>query len=481
MSIIYINDNEILVKNNNSIEKKDDFHFDKNDIITSSINLKDIINLTFKLPKTTPQEQLKTEAELYFYENSGIDLNKQYKTFFIIKELEQEEIYIIEAIAIAEETLHSKFSKILEHSKWIDFISFEALAFKEFYSTYQKEPKRDAFVYLDEEQSFIVVYENGEYVYYKTLNPLGPLLKILDMSYEQFIDTIATKGLNKESYEMDEFLIVGEIERFFSEYFTAINNRISYGKTIFYLDNIDNIYFYTPFHIEGLDSLKNFWELSGINFEIIPIEKINLLEKLNLIYNEKHYEDEINFSIFPRPPKFYKTKTFQLTSVILLTAAIFGGDYGYRYYQNQQLSQQITKIDKQIKIKQRKLTKLSLINKAILDEYNFYIKEIDNINKQIIVIKNILEKSLQITELPKTNKDLILLSKLLQKDKLKTFLISKDNNNTFNVGVYTKFENRKFIGVFMDDLLSHHYKNVKTDKISTISNNYYVSLIRFEK
>jgi len=482
MSIIYVNDPIILKNDNNNISILEKLEIKTEDIITSSINIKDVITYTFKLPKSTPQDQLKMEAEIYFFENAGIDPNKQFKTFFITRELKEEEAYLIEAIAIDQEQLHTKFEDLVSKTKYIDFISFSVFAFEEFYELYKKEKKRDAFVYLDNNQSFVAVYENGEYLYSKILNPLSSLLKTLKIEYDEFTEIISSKGLIKEEYELDEFLVANEIEKFFSEYFTAINNRLSYGKNIFYLENIDNLYFYTPFTIKGIDTLKTFWDLSGVNFELIPIEEINFLDKLTLLYNSNHYKDEINFSIFPRPPKFYKTKTFQLVSVIIATILIFGGDFGYRYYQNQQISQNIKKIESQIKTKTKKLQKLQFINKQILEKLNKYNTEITNIETKLKLIKNILEKALIITYLPKTSDDFILFSKLLQKNNLKAFVLSKDNTQSYIVGIYTKPSNRKFITLFIKDLLKHNYTNIKTDKISTINNNnYYISLIRFEK
>ena len=345
MKVVYIKD-DILLQDGKIVDK-----FDKKDIITSSIDIKDVITYTFKLPLTTPKEQLQADAEIHFFENAGLNLDKEYKTHFIIKELEKEGNYLIEAIAIEVEKLHNLFKNIIEKTHWIDYISFSPFSFEEFYPTHNKEAKKDAFVYLDNKNSFIAVFNEGEYLYSKSLNPLKPLLTNIDKSYEEFIEILKTKGVDKTKYEMDEFLIASEIEKFFSDYFMAINNRLSYGKNIFYLDSIDNIYFYTPFEINGINELKEFWDLSGINFELVPSNEINLLDKLSLEYNKKHYKDGMNFSIFHRPPKFYKTRTFYLLSVVFFTFVIFGADFGYRYYKTNQLQIQLNNLNKQIKQK----------------------------------------------------------------------------------------------------------------------------------
>jgi len=476
MSVIYIKNLNECIKDNTKIG----CNFDKKDILTSSISIEDVITYTFKLPLSTPKEALKSEAEIQFFENAGLDLSKKYKTDYLIKEIKEEETYLIEAIAIEENKLKEKFNPIIEKTKHLDFISLDVLSFKEFYPLYEKEAKRDAFVYLDNEKSFISIYKDGEYLYSKTLPNLNNLLKKIGLDYDKFLELISTKGVNKEKYETEEFLIANEIDSFFSEYFMSINNRISYGKNIFYLDNIDNIYFYTPFKIEGIDSLKNFWELTGINFERVPLKDINLLDEVIYNYNKNNYEDGINFSIFPPPPKFYQLKTFQLAMVVLVTLLIFGGNGGYIYYQNMQIKSKIDSLNKQIKIKQSKLNRLKTINSVIINKKTKIEKEINEIETNMQTLKKQLTKALQIVNLPKRNKDLILISKLLQKHHLKSYKIFI-NKTSFEVSIYTTTKNRGNISDFMNALISKGYKNVFTNAIQSINNSYYLSKVRFEK
>ena len=481
MSLIYINNDKFFKKIDKDIKVLSELKIDKNDIITSTIYIKDVITYTFKLPLSTPKEQIDTEVNIQLYDNAGLDINKQYKTFFLIKELKDTEVYLIEAIAVEENILQSKFQNIVKKTHFIDYISLSVLYFSEFYKLYKKEATRDAFVYLDNEQSFITIYKDGEYLYSKTLNPLNPLLKTINLDYNQFTELMKQKGVNKANYEVDDFLIVSEIDKFFSDYFMAINNRVSYGKNIFDLDNIDNIYFYTPFEINGIDTLKEFWDVTGINFEVIKVEDINLLDKLAIYYNEKHYQDEINFSIFPRPPKFYKTKTFQFFMGFVISILLFVGDFGYRYYQKIELQNNIVTLQKQIKIKSTKLSKLEQKNKLLLQRYQKIQKKISDLENKINYIKNVVQKSLEIINLFKVNEDLVNITSLLEKNKLKIFAISKDINNSFDIKVYTNLNNRESIAVFMNDLLDEGYTDIQTNKIYTINKNYYMSLIRFKK
>ena len=123
------------------------------------------------------------------------------------------------------------------------------------------------------------------------------------------------------------------------------------------------------------------------------------------------------------------------------------------------------------------MKKIDTIISAKLKLYN---KQINQINQQISNYKKILSNALNLLNLPKTNTDFIQISKLLQKNKLKVFSISK-TGDVFKIDVYTTQKNRKFIAIFMDDLSNIGYKNIQTNKITNTKNNYYISLIRFEK
>jgi hypothetical protein len=480
MSVLYIKDNNYYQEQNGEVVKIENPKISRKDVITSSIELKNIITYTFKLPKSLSPEQLNSKAEIQFYENAGLDLNKNFKTFYIKTELPQEESYLIEAIAIDEEKLQHIFKPIVEKTKYIDFISFTPFVFEEFWTIFDKPKKIDAFVYLDEKQSFVSLYKNGQYLYAKTLPNLQELLKNIDQTYEEFIQTISQKGLSREDYKQEDMLTMQQIESFISDYFASINNRLSYGKNIFYLDEIQNIYFYAPFTIKGIQNIKSFWDASGVNFEILPIEEINLLDKLATKYNSKNYKNGNNFSIFHRPPPFFKTRTFLFMLSVLVSFGLFLGDSGYRFYQNTQLKNQLQKLNKIYAQKNQTLSQMQKIDKIISAKLKLYNKQTNQINQQISNYKKILSNALNLLNLPKTNTDFIQISKLLQKNKLKVFSISK-TGDVFKIDVYTTQKNRKFIAIFMDDLSNIGYKNIQTNKITNTKNNYYISLIRFEK
>jgi len=218
--------------------------------------------------------------------------------------------------------------------------------------------------------------------------------------------------------------------------------------------------------------------LWGVNFVILPVEQF-YLEKLSLKYNVEHLEDKINFTIFPRPPKIYKRRTFQLFLVLFLSFSIFAGDFAYRYYQNENLKKEISKIKRIKKHKEHLLALLQEKNKRLLLQKEEYKKEIINMESQIEHIKSILISTLEYLDYPKTFNDLIIISDLLKKNSLKTLEINKVDNN-YSINIISTSKNRDNISIFMKDLADKGYKNVATQAIEN-RDGIYTSTIRFLK
>jgi len=477
MSLVYLKDAIVLLQREG--RGQEEYSFSKKDTITSSIDLKDVIDYVFKLPKSLSKQELDVQAEIYFYENAGLDLTKKYITYFLYKDIKQNEEYqIVEAISISHNKLKDIFENSLNRTKYIDYISLSFLAFEKFYDIHKKPPKNDAFVYLDEKQSFVSVFQNGKYVYAKSLPTIDKLLKSINLDYDDFVKIISLKGVDKEAYEPSEEFIYDEINEFFRDYFTNIHNRFSYGRSVFYIENINNIYFYTPFKIPKLDDNKDFWTLSGIEFNQLPVEQF-FLEKLILRYNSEHYTDEINFSIFPKPPKLYKRKIFQFFAVLFLSFSIFAGDFSYRWYQNNQIQKKIDKLNKTIKTKKSFVSILERKNKSVTEKQKTYKKQIIEATTDIEYDKNILISSLNYLEYPKATDDFLLITKILQRNSLKTNSIVKNDNN-FSIDLVAITNKRDHISIFMQDLIKAGYKNVDTSFIDN-KKGIYTSVIRFTK
>jgi hypothetical protein len=476
--VIYLAENNLLVYDNGKIEVKDIKR--EKGFIGSVVKSNDLISFTFKLPKTGSEQELKIESEIKFYEEAGLDMSKRYQVIYINRELEQEkDTVLVEAIAIEEEHIKKVFKNRIEKIKYIDYLTPQFLIFKEFYNFTKIKPKIDAFVYLDKDNSFVAIYKNGEYLYSKNLNSLNLLLKQLNMSYEEFIELSQTKGLDKESYSDEEVEKIEVLDRFFSEFFMKINNILMYGKSVFYIDSIDRIYFYTPFKIKNIDRFNDFWNLSGVEFNELVISKdmeINQLDLLGLYYIKNNYDlDKYNFKIFNRPPPFYKTEVGKYSIFALLVLSLFVVDYYYRISIEDKLNNDISKLKSILNKKEKKAKKEAIKLQVLEKKYNHLLKIKSGITSDIKFFIESVKLANKIVNKPKISSDFIVFSELLKLNHLRTLSI-EENDSKIVISVYTNKNNRKNIGIFMNDLLLNGFKNVKTKEI-LLKDNLYISEI----
>ena len=479
--VLYLGINNILAYEDDKIEIQDIKK--SNEFIGSVVKFNDLITYSFKLPKSYSEQELKIESEIKFYEEANLDMSKKYYVIYINRELSQEENILIEAVAVEEENIRRVFKDRIEKVKYIDYLAPQFFVFKEFYPVTKTEPKRDAFVYLDKETSFVTIYENGEYLYSKSLNSLNILLKSLKLSYDEFIELAKEKGLDKESYKEEESEQAIFIDKFFSEFFMKINNILMYGRSVFYLDGIDRIYFYSPFEIKNIDTFKDFWNLSGVEFNKLVVNeelKVNQVDLLALYYI-KNLEDknQYNFNIFERPPPIYKTEVGKLSIFMVLVLCLFGGDYYYRTTIINPLKRDVSKLQAVLNEREEKSnTERAKLN-FLQTKYDSALKKENEMNDKIKFFSETIKLTNKIIEEPKVSDEFVLLSKLLKNNSLKVFSIDK-NSTKFLIQVYATKQDRKNIGEFMNDALNSGFGFVSTKDI-LLKDNKYISKIGLSK
>jgi len=474
---IYLSKDKLLIYENDKIEieeiKKE------NGFIGSTVKFGDLVTYSFKLPKSLSEQELKIESEIKFYEESGLDMSKKYQVVYINREIAEEDSILVEAIAVEEEYIKKVFKDRIEKIKYLDYLTPQFLIFKEFYNTTKIEPKKDAFVYLDRETSFVAIYKDGEYLYSKSLTSLNPLLKNLGVAYDDFVKLVGEKGLDKESYAEDEIEKSELIDRYFSEFFMKINNILMYGRSVFYLDGIDRIYFYTPFKIKNIESFNDFWNLSGVEFKKLVINEeidVNQVDLLSLYYLLNISDvNQYNFKIFNRPPPIYKTEIGKFSIFMLLVIAIFGGDFYYRMSIEDKLQSDVTKLKSILSKKEAKARVEKIRLDALQKEYDKTLKVQAGIRDKIKFFSESVNLANKIVKAPKVSDDFVLLSKLLKNDNLQTLSIDR-NEMEILVKIYTNKSNRKNIGKFMKDLLKSGFDSVHTKEIM-LEDNTYVSEI----
>ena len=442
-------------------------------IITSFLMPNDIFTLTKKFP-LMDEDEILMEMEEYIYSYPNVNENKEYQILY--QYIKRENSIIVEALLIEVDKLERKFKTILDTFKYIDFISPAFLGWSEYYNITKVEPKNDVFIYFSEDGAFLTAFSEGKYLFHKSLNKLLSLMTATGLKKEDLIKVLEEKGLDRTLHEDDE--LFNKIEAFFSEFFLKVFNLINFSLNEYQISKIDRIFFYSPFKINFiLEQYTNYWELNSIEFKLTELEtEYNHLEYLITIFNAKNYKnDEINFSIFQRPPAFFKTPLglFSLYTFVLLVG--MGGFIGYEYYNLLKYKKEIDLLNAKyeyIKTKNKKyLSKMKkLNNKVDVKKIVSLQKEISNIQKKIDILYQKDKTPLFYNALVKITLD-------LKKYNLKVIKFVK-NYRKYTLILKSNYDNTSDVANFMKSLLNDGFKNVNSKTIKNTKGEY-ISYVEF--
>lgn len=476
MKFIYLSENKQYVLENDRVVKKD-LSYEKG-LVSACIGYKNILNITFKLPRDIEEDMLEIEAEKYVYNEGTLDYNKEYKINYIFKPYE--DYYMVEAYAIQTDKLEKEFEKYLKIFKYIDFISAKPFVFEAYYDIASVIPKYDVFLYIDNNESFLSCFANGEFVFVKSLSRIESLAKQLDKTTDETIKILNEKGLIKENYEDEETFNI--IESFFSQFFMKVNNLINYSVSYYSLPKIERIFFYSSFDINGLfDRYEEFWKLSGVEFKKYEINSdYDAFDYTAVFFNAKNIEKEfLNFSIFPRPVSFYKTRTGILILMLALGFLLISADAYLKYEKLMQQENEIAKLEANIKRhdKERKMLKKAIKRyesqlKSLTIENSGLKNQISDISDKVLFLKEIQTSSKCYNQIQDVLKE-------LKKYDLKLISFNKNSNHT-DLILITDFKNASSIANFMKNISKYGYKNISSTKILN-KNGIYISKVSYDE
>lgn len=371
---------------NDLFKPLDKLTYNTSNFIASYVNNKDIISTTVHISRNIPQEDIADIIDIKAYEELGLDQATTYTISSVEVESSGEEreyhIFVAEP-----ESLDELYLPIKEETKYIDLIVPAPLLYR---ALYKKEILQDnkahCFVYFTQNDAFVTIYQNGQYLYSKSLE------FSLEQIYDKYCESIGEKVDEKEFYSVleSEGLKTTNSDyqqnfmKIFAEVFITINDIIIYAKRAFELDSIDQMFIGSEKGpIIGLDDYsQNYLGLHSsdfnFNYNVSSDEwYTDQLQYLMLLNAFDYMEDEssvINLTTYPRPPSFVNRASGQF---IISTAAAIALSLAYPLvylvgsYVNEAKIYALT-------IENNKLTAESNKYKKILSEKKSQIKVLDD-------------------------------------------------------------------------------------------------------
>ncbi|MFK5882468.1 MAG: hypothetical protein QM482_09670 [Sulfurospirillum sp.] len=448
---------------------------------------------SFKIPSVQANDDLTSLVEIKMYEEAGLDVNKSYKISYLVKELDFNEMCLIEAFAVDIEILKEAHKESIKKVKYIDFLVFPFFAFKTFYVNKILTPKNDIFVYIGNDEAFLSFYKNGSYISTKSMINLSEMVEKLNaqdivINLEKLNEILLSKGLKAELYEKSESELFVALESLFSDILTKINNVAMHNRSVFGFDKIERIFFSTK---QGrIKGLKEFVaEFGFVNVDVLDFnlfrdkQEVDFLDKVVCSYGFDKYlqnSNKQNITIFGKPPSFLSTQFGKLTLWIFIFLAVLFSVYSYFYFDIQNLQNQ----ENLLQIKYQSIKNRANIYKR---ETGKKIRDIKGIKKEMqkqdIVFESI-KQSIDKLEKMKGKQSryidfLASVNQLLQKYRLKAKSIIQTGRTKMTIEVISNYGNRDKIAKFLKSLISEGFVNVRTQEIK-LDNDKYISKVEIE-
>ncbi len=311
------------------LSKADAPQYSKDQYTISFLNNKSFIHAQLDISKNIPQEDVYDAIYNKAYDELALDQAVEYNIQIIesFNNLDEENRYYHVFIVDPAE-IHEVFKETVEKIKYLDVIIPTPLLLKTLYTKEIVDSSGvDCFIYIQENDAFLTLYHEKEFTYTKSLK--NSLIQMHErfceihgerIEYEEFKSFLSNVNLKYSDSPYKDSLL-----KLYKEFFANISDVLTYAKRAFDLDKIDRIYIGSSIYFESkLDEMIE-TELSiksqpfefDYGFESNE-EYIDQIHPLMHLYTTLSEEEKYvaNFSLYPRPPKFFQRESGKLLSVI---------------------------------------------------------------------------------------------------------------------------------------------------------------------
>lgn len=317
-----------------SLSKSSSPEYLKEQFVCSYLNTQSYINNQIEISKNIPDEDILDAINIKIYDELGLDQTIEYQVQYIetFNNLDGDnrhfQVFIVDPLDITH-----TYKEVVEKVKYIDVITPTPLLIKSLYSKeIITESGIHCFIYFEENDAFVSIYNEKEFVYSKSLKHS---LKNLHerfcelygerIEYYDFVNFLSTQNLKYTESEFKEFVL-----KLYKEIFANINDILTYAKKAFEIEKVEHIYIGSQ--IEITSKLYEIAEVelsitsSDFNFNYGFESNTTYIDQLHaLMHITTTLSDEekylCNFSEFHRPPKFTQRESGKF--IILIAISFF--------------------------------------------------------------------------------------------------------------------------------------------------------------
>lgn len=313
---------------NNLVSRGNVKNFDQKGFYNSYVQTKDIISSTVDIENEIGEDDLKDAIEIKAYDELGLESTKEYSIFYFESNRTDSDYRVFNVIAIDKERLDEIFGE-LKDIKYIDYITAAPFLMQSLYKRNVLPGEGvQCYIYFHIDDAFVAIYQSGEYIFSKSIkyslkNIADTFSKELGKRVDEaeLFSMLKKTGLRNENAAYQQQLM-----KLFGEVFVYINDVLSYAKRAYGLGKIDQIYMDTEIGtIAGMNEFcinylniptKQFDFKISKNANEVTIDSLHMLMIINAQEIQHNNEENLNISIFKRPPPFKDRPSGKLMQAI---------------------------------------------------------------------------------------------------------------------------------------------------------------------
>lgn len=448
----------------------------KKEFYLSYIHTKDIISGIVEISRRLDEDEVGDAVELEAYEALGLDSAVEYKIIYLETETTDTKNRAYNVFAFDSELITKTFQNVKSKTKYIDYITAAPFLFESLYNRKIIDGDGiDCFIYFQKNDAFLVIYKNGRYLYSKSLN--YSLLQINEkfceflgerVDEEEFYVTLAEDGLKTKNASYQQYLM-----ELFGEIFTYINDVMVFFKRSYNIEEINKVYIGSEVGpIYGLVEYSKSYlgiETENLVFNIARNKNENYIDQMHILmllagqdYLDSK-DDDLNLTIFKRPPAFSKRPSGVLTiaSIVALLAIssypIY--EYGHGFLLQLDSSRKLSEYETVHKKANQLRTNIAILERQKKD----ILTQINRYNQKLQFRKKILN---EIHE-RKVNYPMkgVILDELINLINARNVKITSVKGEDKNVTISLRSNNNKQLTQLLKDIAKTEKYNVDTKEI----------------
>jgi len=474
----------------NVISKGNVRRYEQKSFYNSYIQTKDVISSTVDIDNDVSSEDLKDAIEIKAYDELGLESSREYSIFYFESNRADGDFKVFNVIAIDKERLDEIFGE-LKDIKYLDYITVAPFLMKSLYNrTLLSAESTDCFVYFHKDDAFVTIYQNGEYVFSKSIryslkNISDTFSKELGKRVDEneLFAMLSKSGLQNENSAYQQQLM-----KLFGEVFVYINDVILYAKRAYGLEKIDQIFLGTEIgDIPGVNEFcHNYVNIPTKNLEFkisknaneIDINPLHTLLIINAQDYQTNFDESFNVSIFKRPLPLRQRPSGKLMQLVAASLVVSLAYPGYQFVEDNFILKkkltELTEQDQQLSIQVAGMKKdLVAINK----EKEAIQKKLD-VKNQDLAFRTKLLKEIYRKKVSYPMKAKVLTDLFDKVNRHQSNVVSVDNNSTDMV-ITVRSTKDKLVTELMKDISVTQGYEVSTELIKKDDNStYYESAIK---